>query len=56
MPVRIKAEASRSWRDCAVSTTSVEVRPKWSQREAFSAAKGGASICSATAVVKAMTS
>ena len=56
IPARMRAEASRSWRDCAVSTTSVEVRPKCSQREDFSAAKGGASICSATAVVKAMTS
>ena len=27
MPARMIAEASRSWRDCAVSTTSVEVRP-----------------------------
>jgi hypothetical protein len=44
MPVRMMAEASRSWRDCAVSTTSVEVRPKCSQREAFSSGRGGVDV------------
>jgi len=46
---RIRSQASRIWSASAVSTTSDDVRPKWSQRAA-------GPTCSATAVVNAITS
>ena len=48
-PSRIRSHASRIWSAWAVSMTSDEVRPKWSQR-------ASSPTFSATAVVKAMTS
>ena len=47
MPARTTSDASIIWSACAVSMTSDEVRPKWSQR-----ADGPTR--SATAVVKAI--